>query len=369
MTQVKRRSSWLALFIVLGMVLTLTTAPGAVRAADHLDAPGLASPGDDPRLDVNDLLVFEGEDEDNTVLVMTVNPVAAGDATFATKQVGSYHLRIDNTGDAIEDITYSFTFKNKKDGQKVKVRKATGQQAQSASPRGGVIAQGYVGEVFAVPNGGTALADLRSDPFFFDLIGFLETVEGMDVDPVRTGLGDGMQADFFDSLNTLAIVLEVPDWELGGNIGVWATTSVRSGGSTQNDRIGRPAINTAVNSSGPIVGAPSENKNVFNAGLPKNDVADFTQAAVDALLAYSSSPLGIPYTQAQAEAVAGVLLPDILTYDTATSADFTVLNGRAPADDAIDVALQVVTNNPAVGDGIGPHTDYLSTFPYLGEAH
>ena len=192
MTQVKRRSSWLALFIVLGMVLTLTTAPGAVRAADHLDAPGLESPGDDPRLDVNDLLVFPGENEDNTVLVMTVNPAAPGDASFATKQEGSYHLRIDNTGDAIEDITYSFTFKNKGDGQKVKVRRATGESAQSARPRGDVIAQGFVGEAFEVPGGGTVLADLRSDPFFFDLIGFLETVEGMDVDPDRTGLGDGI---------------------------------------------------------------------------------------------------------------------------------------------------------------------------------
>ncbi len=367
MTQVKRRSSWLALFIVLGMVLTLTTAPGAVRAADHLDAPGLESPGDDPRLDVNDLLVFEAENEDNTVLVMTVNPAAPGDASFATKQEGSYHLRIDNTGDAIEDITYSFTFKNKDDGQKVKVRRATGESAQSARPRGDVIAQGFVGEAFEVPGGGTVLADLRSDPFFFDLIGFLETVEGMDVDPNRTGLGDGMQTDFFAELNTLAIVLEVPDWELGGNIGVWATTSVRSGTSSQNDRMGRPAINTAVNSSGPIVNAPTENKNVFNVGLPKNDQADFTGAAVAALLAYSD--LGTQYTPAEAAALAAVLLPDILTYDTGTAADFSALNGRAPADDVIDTALSIVSNGAVAGDGIGPHTDYLTEFPYLGEAH
>ncbi len=62
MTQVKRTSSWIALLVALGMVLTLTTAPGGVRAADHLDAPGfLESPGDDPRLDINDVLVFEGE--------------------------------------------------------------------------------------------------------------------------------------------------------------------------------------------------------------------------------------------------------------------------------------------------------------------
>ena len=178
-----------------------------------------------------------------------------------------------------------------------------------------------------------------------------------------------MQSDFFAELNTLAIVLEVPDSELGTDIGVWGTTSVRPTGkaSVQNDRMGRPAINTAVNSSGPIVNAPTENKNVFNAGLPRDDAANFTGAAVDALLAYSS--LGTQYTVAEAEAIAAILLPDILTYNTGTAADYSMLNGRAPADDVIDISLSLVTNGAVAGDGIGPHTDYLSTFPYLGVAH
>ena len=229
MTHVRKANSWMTMLVVLAMVITLMAVPGPVGAADHLDAPGLASPGGDARLDINDLLVFEAENPDNTVLVMTVNPAAAGDASFASAKDGSYHFRIDNTGDGIEDITYSVTFKDKPNGQKIKVRKATRHRAQQARPRGRVIARGRVGETLGARRGGTVLAELRSDPFFFDLAGFLTTVEGQAGGP---GLGE-MPTDFFEELNTLAIVLEVPDSELGGNIGVWATTSVRNSRSAE----------------------------------------------------------------------------------------------------------------------------------------
>ncbi|CAN5503372.1 hypothetical protein BH24ACT7_BH24ACT7_11860 [soil metagenome] len=59
------------------------------------------------------------------------------------------------------------------------------------------------------------------------------------------------------------------------------------------------------------------------------------------------------------------------------------LEGRALADDVIDVELRVVTggdhpqdlfaDRDADGainsDGVGPHDDYLSVFPYLGVPH
>ena len=53
--------------------------------------------------------------------------------------------------------------------------------------------------------------------------------------------------DFFAGLDVSAIVLEVPSSELNGadtNIGVWARTLNQNG--DQIDRVGRPAINTAL---------------------------------------------------------------------------------------------------------------------------
>jgi Domain of unknown function (DUF4331) len=73
------------------------------------------------------------------------------------------------------------------------------------------------------------------------------------------------------------------------------------------------------------------------------------------------------YAPTQAEEIADLLLPDILSFDYSSSAGF--LNGRRLQDDVIDVALKLLTNEKVIGDGVGPHTDYLSTFPYLGKPH
>ena len=364
MTRIRKSSLAVLAALLMVLVVAVGAAPQLAQGADHLDAPGLNSPGGDSRLDINDLYVFEGSNPANTVLAVTVNPVAAGDSTFIDKQDGSYHLRVDVNGDAVEDTMYSVTFITQDDGrQKVKVREATGRKARSTGKSGGVIGEGFVGESFSLKGGGTAWAGLRSDPFFFDLSGFLGTVEGIGSD----GLGN-MPSDFFADLNTLAIVIEVPDARLGTNIGVWATTtSVSRNSAKQVDRIGRPAINTVVNSSGPIVGAPSAAKNIFNVSQPKNDVANFTDAVVDALKAFSSlDPATVtPYTDAEARGLAAILLPDVITYDTSTPASGP-LNGRALADDVIDVELSIVTKGIVTSDGVGPHNDYLSTFPYLG---
>ena len=267
------------------------------------------------------------------------------------------------------------------------VRLEEGSGASSLTPRGRVVGSGRTNEIFSGRGGELFFAGLRSDPFFFDLDGFRGTVDGLP--PLRfdgstppiDALGNN-PTDFFIDLNTLAIVMEVPDSTFGGPISVWMTTSARdsSGNWIQNDRMGRPAINTVVNSSGPIVQAPSGQKVVYNAAVTANDAA-FTDAVVNALLAFSSLDTEGPYSTGQATALAGVLLPDVLPFSKASSLP-APLNGRALADDVIDVELRVVTGGDPLGlfddrdadggvnsDGVGPHTDYLSTFPYLGVPH
>lgn len=381
MTLAKRAAPVLAVLTALALIATLLTAPLNAGAADHLDAPGLASPGNDPRLDINDLYAFEGSNAHDTVLALTVNPQATGDTKFAPVQNGSYHLRVDTNGDAVEDLTYSVLFVDRRKGneQLALVFKGSGKSAQSERALGSLIGIGSTNSVIHLRGGGEFFAGLRSDPFFFDLGAFLGSVEGIG----DRAFGDGAEADFFDGLNTLGIVLEVPDQALGGQVGVWATTSARNrSGVTQVDRMGRPAINTVVNSSGPLVGAPTEAKNVYNAGKPENDVADFTTAVISALQIYSSlDPVEGPYTDEQAAGLAAALLPDILTYDTSTTAAGP-LNGRQLADDVIDIELSLVTGGDILGifpdrdafgginsDGVGPHSDYLAVFPYLGMPH
>ena len=84
---------------------------------------------------------------------------------------------------------------------------------------------------------------------------------------------------------------------------------------------------------------------------------------------------------------------DVLVYSRSNPLGLPApLNGRALADDVIDVELIVTTGGDPLnlfgpdgsltgigpdrnasgavnGDGVGPHTDYSSTFPYLGTPH
>lgn len=376
--QAVRRVAPLGILVAaMALIAAVAAAPNQAGAADHLDAPGLTSPGGNAKIDINDLYVFSAADADRTAIALTVRPVADDNSKFGTLFKRSYSLRVDTDGDAVEDITYHIRFLGLDgDRQFVIVQRAKGKAAQAVRPVGKIRAVGITDTAVPVRGGGDLFAGLRSDPFFFDLSGFLGTVEGVGEDMLGVD-----PTDFFEDLNTLGIVLELPDSELndGGPIGVWATSQRKVGGVwEQVDRLGRPAINTVVNSSGPIVGAPTEAKNIFNAGHPQDDVADFTGAVVDALLAFSALDSEGSYKVAEAEALAGVLLPDILTFDKAGVLP-PPLNGRSLADDVIDTELRIVTGGDPLdlfagrdadggvnSDGVGPHTDYLAVFPYLG---
>ena len=86
-------------------VAALVGRVGAIRAADHGDSPQVR---DDTRADINDVYVFESpQTPANTVMVMTVCPLAGvtGPKVFATGT--KYELVVSVDGDAIEDQVYS----------------------------------------------------------------------------------------------------------------------------------------------------------------------------------------------------------------------------------------------------------------------
>jgi hypothetical protein len=130
-------------------------------------------------------------------------------------------------------------------------------------------------------------------------------------------------------------------------IAVWARTLDASG--KQIDRMGRPAINTAL--------IPDAMKNAFNLGVPSTDVANFASVVNATLLAFGNS-------MATASALTSVLLPDELTFDTSSSAGF--LNGRRLTDDVIDAEFMLLFPVAPHSDCIGNDSTFLNHFPYLG---
>jgi hypothetical protein len=259
---------------------------------------------------------------------------------------------VDRTGDAVADTQVVTTFGDPD---------ARGVQHYTVKLDGKAVASGFTDGAKGSEHsrsGVWSFAGQRSDPFFFDLIGFLGSIRGQGTD--RLGQ---TPTDFFVGLNTLAIVIEVPNAALGGNgtnIGVWATTVA---GGAVADQMGRPAINTVFNSS-------AADKEAFNVTPPAQQPTamggTFRTNVINTLVGLSTA-LGNPYTQQQAAGLADILLPDVLTYTVGTNANF--LNGRDLDDDVIDLELSLATNGVVTSDGVGAHGDYLASFPYLGNPH
>ncbi len=339
--------------------------------ADHLDAfdataetlkeelvedspPDLAdlpihSPGADPRVDITDIYAFQKPDDmeaGKSILIMNVNPAAPAFAK-AFRDGAVYRLNIGAGGNGVAlrsfDVTFSKPALN--GSQTAKVQMAVGGGSPTTIFEGAPVSFGAQ-PLITVEGPFKFFAGLRSDPFFFDLLGFLQGLS-------FTG------KDFFVGLNVFGIVLEVPNRALGANskIGVWAQTLVDD---SIIDQMGRPAINTVFNSG--------VDKNTFNQTPPDKQPTTLTSAGISFLKSFTNVLSGAPFNNpTNAASLAGILLPDVLTYDFSSSAGF--LNGRKLADDVIDAELQLLTGNPAAGDGVGAHTDYLDHFPYLGKPH
>jgi Domain of unknown function (DUF4331) len=359
--------------------------------ADHLDSPGLKSPNMDARIDITDIYAFQKPGEPSkSILILNVNPLAPTLAKeFDPDAV--YELKIDNNGDTFADIAFRITFSHVENGKQfATVRRATGRRAAGEGRTGHKLFHRVpvsFGPQAHVETSGPYrfFAGIRSDPFFFDLMGFLAGFK-------FTG------TDFFIDKNVFSMVLEVPNRQgLGPNpkIGCWARVLVPTDRDNhgnddrdrdddddddaeddppdriedeprfmQADRMGRPAINTVFNHG--------EDKNTFNRIPPSQDRTTRTvdpnpKAGVTFLKSFELTLEKFGHPASEAEAIAKILLPDILTYDYSSSAGF--LNGRKLTDDVIDIELNLVTHGQVTTDKVGPHKDLLTTFPFLGHPH
>ena len=393
--------------LVLAAFLVQQAGPRAAGAADHLDAPMATPPpgGDGIGTDLTDIYAFQSPaNARRTVLIMNVNGLASAadigngpgpDRPFATKipQVGgdakvSYNFRIDSNGDAVPDATIQVRFgKPASDGsQDMEVellRRGSDDEIEVQGRSTGfdepiVVNRGH---------GIISFAGRRDDPFFFDLVGFLNVLDIGGRSLVGCGgPNDHPERDSFRGQNVSSIVIELPSRLLTGggdsNIGVWATTNV---GNAQIDRMGRPAINTVFIpnnpfppdlASGDTPTKPSK-KTTFNHGDPSTDVATWTDEVVDTLqttFSLNDPASGLGGTDdpsddaAKINGLAAVLLPDILTVDVSNPAGF--LNGRKPADDVIDAELGLVTEGFVTTDCVGSNdATFPTTFPYLAKPH
>ena len=141
--------------------------------SNHFTGLSLGPPLGDQRLDLCDLYAFQSPaDKNRTVIILNANPNAD-----ALHPDAIYRLNIDNDGDYLTDIAFSYVFSKPQNGkQTVNVFMAKGAESRSAEAVGTkIIADGEVsfGPKPNIIKSGSIkfFAGSRSDAFFFDFDG------------------------------------------------------------------------------------------------------------------------------------------------------------------------------------------------------
>ena len=217
---------------------------GVSLASDHQDTPEVEL---HPRLDINDVYAFPGATPDRIVLAVTtsspITPAQAPTSFFDSDQL--YQIKVDNTGDAVEDLVLQFRFVGDGAGQIVELLGPVAPALTGTQTRFVDVAptlSGPVNTVLGSASGIQLFAGTRDDPFFIDLEQFFRILP--DRAPVQgplSKIGPQQEAtsfrnpgiDYLRGLNTLGIVVELPtQMLLGANanaadpaLGLWATTS------------------------------------------------------------------------------------------------------------------------------------------------
>jgi hypothetical protein len=290
-----------------------------VQASSHREAPLISQ---DPLADNTDVYAFVSPaNPDRVTLIANFIPFEApygGPNFFKFDDNVLYEIKIDNDGDAVEDITFQFKFRTEVLNPNTFLYN-TGTITSLNSPafnvrqfytltrfdgphhnRGTVLAQDVptppvnVGfrstpnydaladaAIRQLPGGIQVFAGQRDDPFFVDLNVF----DLLAVPPADTNNSDSLAG-----FNVHTIAIEVPIAMLSASgtrpssatdrnaiIGVWSTasrpsTTVRGGGQEKNNsnyvqvsRLGQPLVNEVV--------VPRGMKDVFNSLEPSQDAA------------------------------------------------------------------------------------------------
>ena len=413
------------ILLAAGLISCLAaTSPGRLLASDHADT---AANYNRPGADLADVFLFPSKtNANNVVLVMDLHPLipkGQGTTTAFDPNV-LYQFKIDNTGDYIEDLVIQVRFSGAGTTQRAVVSgphkpSTLGTSAFFVAP---YPTTGALNATFSPTAGMTVFAGGRSDPFFFDLQRFFAILPdrqtpatGQQVDfpsimaadtpqingfrgfPANSGFDSSPANDLLASLNVLSIVVELPRASLGGGVvRLWETTSVAAGAPNfnfvQQDRLARPAVNEA------LATVTASRHAINNAATPVavNGSNGDSATVKNDILAFMNFPAG--RSAAIANALASVLVPDVLVADLSQmgvpaaylgveTGGFTgsKFGGRALTDDVIDIDLGAIFGPviPALGlapddakelpqfetDNIGPHSDYLNVFPYLGAPH
>ena len=309
-------------------VLALTSLGTAALSASHREAPLIAR---DPSADITDLYAFVSPDKPDTVTMIAnflpFQEPAGGPNFYPFDPSVHYFIKVDNTGDGVEDLTFVFDFETNVANPDSFLFSGYGPIEDQSDPQGAPYAPSNVSQTYSVSMNGTELAsglnvpppnigprttpeygsyvedsieDLgdgvttfagqRDDPFFADLgaifdLGGLRPFNEAHLIPLATDVGEDALSSF--NVNTIAIQVPIMDLTNDGEavsapdaanavVGIWAgaarqaTTVLNDAGVpdvtgdyVQVSRLGNPLINEVI--------IPLGQKDEWNASQPADD--------------------------------------------------------------------------------------------------
>src|SRR5689334_10054766 len=332
--------------------------------SNHFTGLSLGPPLGDQRLDLCDLYAFQSPvDKNRTVIILNANFNAD-----ALHPDAIYRLNIDNDGDYLTDIAFSYVFSNPQNGkQTVNVFMAMGAESRSAGAVGKkIISDGEV-SFGPRPNIMTAgnikfFAGSRSDAFFFDFDGIKNLFDTSGkrnfTEPHLGGKSPWTGVDSNTEANVFSTVIELPPTEIKPRpeMHISGRCRVRRDGKLLYvHRAGHQRVPTVFNTD--------DTKEEYNASEPVNDRKRWLEQFIH-LMGHTGN-----YTREEAIATIDKegTLPDVLSFDPSKPAKYP--NGRVFTDDVIDYRLAFLTKNECPPSGLKPHSDVLREFPYLGTPH
>jgi len=391
--QIKKAGS--AVIIAALAFMNLLAPSARVLAADHAESTSVAG---DPGADIGDVYAFlDPNDNSKVVLAMDVEgfivPSELLNLSFFSPDV-LYRFEIENTGDAITDLTVDITFspqtsRSQPQTATIRLPRAKGgRYANFFTAPTTVQTLNAAAKPFVVTtnsaSGASFFAGLTDDPFYFDIVGFNRFVASVlggspDVAPL------GRNRDSFAGYNIHMIAVEIPATMLRGSngdiIGINGITMrqrsstrqntgevINSGDYVQVDRMATPAVNTAL--------IPFPRKNEYNASTPLDDAnGRFAGDIVGTLTALGTNQSNIGILASVAVVNGDFLRLNLATPNnnlgagqTVTSPSYTGFpNGRRPGDDTINTLYYFIGNqNPLIQEAVN-HNDVPlgATFPFF----
>ncbi len=217
-----------------------------LKASDHQQTPFTEL---NPQYDITDVYAFPAATPGRIAFVVNVSsPLHSQQLPFhgfADASEAIYQVKIDNTGDVLEDLVFQLYFTGPIGNQTVTLRgpvtpNGTG-TTNTLVTAGGTVVTGQVNTNLGSPTGVQLFAGPRNDPFFIDLEQFFRIIP--DRKPVSGPLSQlpstptassfrkkGDAVDFLRGYLALSIVIEVPTSLVNGaghnpRFGVWATVN------------------------------------------------------------------------------------------------------------------------------------------------